>query len=1252
MRIQKYHILPFAITIILFLIPFSWLKPGEMELGGDSSRLYFYDPFSYLHAETLYSVISSGIGGDAISYYALPHMALLAILRLVITPTILISVYNGIKLSMAFFFCYLIAKELIKTKESFHKEEVVEISAVLTGIFYLFSPILINSGWDRAILTHTQVFVNPMMFLLLLRYFVTRNIVYLLGALIITFIFSLNFSFIGAPSFFAFYPLSFIFLIVYTKYIKKTKISIRQLIIGVVVFLMLQAFHIIPHILSLFSAGSEYAGLFTDKTKFTRGLDYFTGIAPNIKVSISLLNLAQVRDIVFLSTGFIVFPAILIVGFLLNSTKNYFFSKYTLLLSGVFFLVTVFFATANITDTGFAFYKLLFYIPGFQMFRNFYGQWAFAFVFFYALLFSQSLAIILNQFKRYQAYLLAIYVGLILVVAGWPFINGSMVNAIHFQSKDVKQTIKMDPVYEKVLNFVRALPSDGKILSLPLVGPGYQVLAGKEGGAYIGPSTFSYLVGKSDFTGYDGLKPYGDFFLQSVSNKNYSYLIKLFSLLNIHYIFYNSDPYIYDNNFPYYPYDYVRSFLPRDQKSYKEFINQLPIDKDKKIDLGDKYHFYPIKKELAFPHIYATTETVYTTDPLAFSLGSSFGDQQHSTVFYFKNSRGEKDDIILEPYTANPLFLLKNNSHLHRHEPFIKRGLDDTVYPFAVLKEKFDLWMERNNHEEYIDLNFFYLSKRVNELVRWADEIPIKKDEDKWKEPKIWEFNKWSKYNSWEAGINRYKAGMVKLINWVIIISESKVWKEANKIKISEQLLQHQMKLLRTMKGTNRDDKEKKYLLFLIDNAFVDLFKTLRLSAYDPSSLQYDLLVPKGKGGKYKVYLEKSGNLLKEAQKIFIEVNGKILGQAESSTNNNDLIEFSTVDIGNIREEKVLEVVLHLPENFIEHSIWDNPGDINSLTDYTILKINNILGDNSGGIVKQITGWESNKQYLISFDYQTFGDDFVFKVYDKRLKEYPKKDLVNNVYLEKNLNSKIWKTHQSIVSADKKSLTGFIQILGNSEETKSELLIKNLSVVEMQYPKIFFKRIIKKIIGLGQKEVTSPHILFKKINPTKYKIEVTGAYNPYTLVFLEQFSKKWKLQDIGKNTNTFKGAISRFFANVGVNMISPFIRDKQTENNIVASYFNGEVKEGVHQKTFLAPNTFETWGKDSVADHKHFQVNGYANGWNIEPKDMDGKTSYTLILEMTAQKQLYPLLFISLLTFIFVLLYFFIRFFSVNGKTN
>lgn len=1250
MKIKSYHLLSFVVGVVLFIIPFFWLKPGEMNLGGDSSRLYFYDPFSYLHAQTLYSVISSGTGGSAISYYAVPYMMLLLFVRIFLSPTFTISFFHGLILSIGFFSCYFIVKELISAERFRLRKFLLECICVLAGLFYLFSPAMVYSGWDRAILSHIQIFINPLMFFLMLRYLLTHDKRYLLTVLLLTFVFSLNFSFVGAPSFFAFYPFSLLFLILYVRFIRKKKIPVKDLLMSAAIFFLLQSFHIMPHILNLFASGSDInTALFSDKTKFVRGLYYFSATAPNIKVSLSFFNLPQVHDFGLFSFASFIFPLTIVLGFLWNKSKIQPLYGKSILLTGIFFLIVLFFVSANVTALGLTFYKSLFYIPGFQMFRNFYGQWAFAYVFFYTLIFGQALAILATQLRKKYMYLTIGFVSLVLLVNSWRLLNGSIVNSVHFQSKGIKQSIRIDPIYEKALHFVESLPVDGKILTLPLPGPGYQVIAGKDGGAYIGPSTFSYLAGRSDFTGYDGLNPYGDFFLQSVRDKKYPSLFRLFSLLNIRYIFYNSDPYIYDENFPSYPYDYVRKFLPKDQKEYKDFINTLPLEKDKKIDFGDKYHFYPIKEELVFPHIYTTTKTVYTTDPLAFSLGSSFGDQQHNAIFYFKNSKNKTDNLVLELQTATPLFLLKNNSHLHRHEPFITVKLDSISYPFVLLREKFELWRAKKNHDRYIDFSLFYIAKRVYELASWSEKIPISKHEQQWQEPKLWEFYKWKKYNSWEASISRYKYAVIQLIQWTKNAGESKAWVEANKIKINEQLLQHQIKFMKIIKSSNRSEQDRAYLLSLVNKTLTQLFTILGLNSYDTYFLQYDLLVPKGKSGEYEVYVEKDNNIVKQMQQVFMDVNGKIIKPLKQN-GNNDLIQFNNVAIDNFKKEKTINVTLHIPpENLLKNIAWENSGDTSTATNAGILKINNVLGDNSGGLVQQIDGWKPNKQYLISFDYQTFGDDFIFKVFDKQLKGPLEKQINGNEYLEKNLNAETWKTNQSIVSADIKSLAGFIQILGNSEKTKSELLIKNLSVVEIQYPKVFFK----KIIGLGQKEAALPHILFTKINPTKYRIEVRGASNPYTLVFLEQFNGNWVLQDVTKNTkNIYHSFISRLLGNIGRIMVNVLVKDKPIENNIVASYFNGEVNEGFHRNTFLEPRTFETWGKEAIARGRHFQVNGYANGWNIEPKDMNGKTNYTLILEMTAQKQVYPLLFISFLTVIFILLYFFIRFFWVNEKAN
>ena len=68
----------FIISLLLFIIPFFWLKPGEMDLGGDSSRLYFYDPINYLNNYSLYNILPFGMGLVEPHFYSLPIVILLS----------------------------------------------------------------------------------------------------------------------------------------------------------------------------------------------------------------------------------------------------------------------------------------------------------------------------------------------------------------------------------------------------------------------------------------------------------------------------------------------------------------------------------------------------------------------------------------------------------------------------------------------------------------------------------------------------------------------------------------------------------------------------------------------------------------------------------------------------------------------------------------------------------------------------------------------------------------------------------------------------------------------------------------------------------------------------------------------------------------------------------------------------------------------------------------------------------------------
>ena len=1238
MRITKYQLLVFAITLVLFLIPFFWLKSGEMNLGGDSSRLYFYDPISYIKAQILYNVTSSGVGGDAISYYALPHMLFLAFVRLFLSATLTISLLDSMKLSFSFLFCYFIIKDLLTDNKIFFREAIIHLSAIVGGMFYIFSPSLVNSGWDRAIIIHAQVFLNPLLFFLLLRYFNSKNITYLYSALLVAFIFSPNFSFVGAPAMAAFYPLAFLFLSLYTKFIRGKAIPISGLIFGAILFLCSQAFHIIPHLLSLFFTDNAYKVLFTDPTIFTLGLDYFVAIAPSIKASISLFNLAQVREVSMISFFFVIFPFIIILSFLWNKKKTPRIYGKTLLLSGVFFLIVLFFVSANITDIGFAFYKLLFRVPGFKMFRNFYGQWTPSYIFFYAIFFGQAIAIVLSRVKKIYRYLLVIFVVVILSISSLPLINGSMVNAIHYRTEDVKQTFRMDPVYKDVLTYIRTETIDGKILSFPLVGPGYQVLGGADGGAYMGPSTFSYLAGKNDFTGYDGLQPYSEYFINAVQNEDYKTLYKLIALLNIKYIFYNSDPYIYDSNFPFFPYDYVRDFMPKDQIGYQEFIKHLPLDFDKKVDFGNKYHLYPVQDTVFSPHIYTVTNTVYTTNPFSFPfIFIPYDlDASHSAIYYIGDSHKKDDQVILDAEDQNPLVLLKNNYHLHRHELFISRKLDSIVYPFVLLREQFDLWRKRKVSDTYLDFSFYYLSKRIRELEEWGQSMPIGKKP--WSQPKFWQiYFLGVSYNSWEASLVRYEDEMTRLMQWVDHMKAVDQKKWANRIKINEQLLQHQILFAKILKNSQKKVEENTQLLSEVEDMFDRLQRKLNLPLYDTSLYTYKIKIPTIHEGEYEVYADIPKDAQSHIAQAYINVDGRVLRpKLDLQEQNKHLIPFDSISTGNKQE---LDIALHIsPKNLVEDDTWQNSGDISYLKEGMELRIKNSPFDSSGGFTKQMNGWFPKKQYLISFDYITFGDNIRFRIFDKYIKQKNGKPVLGNIYFEKNLKSTTWKTHQSYLSADPKSVSAFIQFTGDQAQTDSRIQIRNLSIVEINDPKIFFKN-----IGYAQvaQDVATPKITFQKVNPTRYVIQVSGAKNPYSLIFLETYNSNWKLIDFQRESSS---AIEKMFSLAGeklVTVVDVFLKKKKSDV-IVGSYFNGNIEEKRGRDTFFDTETPVAWGKVAIAEKSHFRVNGYANAWNIQPQDMNNQENYTLILDMTMQRFFYWILPLSVLTVILII-YLFIK---------
>src|SRR5258708_22074413 len=242
------------ISIILFIIPFFWFKPEAMDLGGDGTRLYFYDPQAFIKNAALYAVDPHGRGYLEPRQAYLVYVGLLAFIKnFVGSGHNLIAIFNGIKLSVGFLSIYFIVKEFIQA-DTRKKILSVELSAIIAGFFYILATGSQNYifFWIKALHSHDQIFLNPLMFLLLLRFFLTRNKLYLLGALFVSFLFSTNFALISAPPLFAFYPIALFFLLLYVIFIRKRKIFMKDVALGITLFLVLHIFHLLLYISSLF----------------------------------------------------------------------------------------------------------------------------------------------------------------------------------------------------------------------------------------------------------------------------------------------------------------------------------------------------------------------------------------------------------------------------------------------------------------------------------------------------------------------------------------------------------------------------------------------------------------------------------------------------------------------------------------------------------------------------------------------------------------------------------------------------------------------------------------------------------------------------------------------------------------------------------------------------------------------------------------------------------------------------------------
>ncbi len=538
------------------------------------------------------------------------------------------------------------------------------------------------------------------------------------------------------------------------------------------------------------------------------------------------------------------------------------------------------------------------------------------------------------------------------------------------------------------------------------------------------------------------------------------------------------------------------------------------------------------------------------------SFGSNFPSRLG--IYQLKDIKEDEDKLkILEPVSDEIWIGGEAKGKIEESEikesarqtgvfyPYVKHKPDSLIYPFVLLKEKYQEWRLRKKPEELLVKKLYFASKRVNEITLWNLEG-----------------------KNLEETITKYKKKMEEAIG---LIKDQDQGEE-----VLYYIEDHKTKLKNKIQDEIWQDLEDKLKTF---------YQNPR-----PNTLEYILKTPIG--GDYQVFIKDKSK----------EVETKV----------------ENLRVG----ENTLTLDLPASENLIGNN-WQKTED--KKADISYQSITNWQGSN----FYSITG-----DYLIEEEKLSLDEDIIQKIINPQVEEakigvivMEEREVLNEsgntevkplVLVNEQLKYEIgkWKTFKFLVEANL-SAKGAKIYLYKETERLDKAIIKNVAVKKIVKPVVMAKQEL-----INQKhDLGLPRVTFVKVNPIKYRLLVEGVDKPYILVFLESFHKGWKA----------------------------YISDQQSVisdqyGGIVASYFNGGIKEGTHKNIFLDKNTFETWFKKSIPEGRHLAANGYANSWYITPEDSNGKENYEVIIEFWPQRVFYVGLFLSGLTLFSCLFYLGYRF--------
>ena len=143
---------------------------------------------------------------------------------------------------------------------------------------------------------------------------------------------------------------------------------------------------------------------------------------------------------------------------------------------------------------------------------------------------------------------------------------------------------------------------------------------------------------------------------------------------------------------------------------------------------------------------------------------------------------------------------------------------------------------------------------------------------------------------------------------------------------------------------------------------------------------------------------------------------------------------------------------------------------------------------------------------------------------------------------------------------------------------------------------------------LPEKEIKTPTIEFKKINPSEYKVIVHNALENFPLILNNTFDEKWRVYntDIDKSENL---DIDRIIINEGNSgaanreQIPIYIKNNEiselgTED--LADFISAKRNNAIQNDNLSDVKLRELLSANQISADKHFIANGFANSWWID----------------------------------------------------